>query len=138
MRDAGIEVEDDGQVFTAWVTNLRDINYQCTLNLNQIYETPEIPLAIHTKDGPFGDGTYLKGMDDPEIQSAVEKASRALDFNERVELVREAQRVIYRKDPISLALVTPYVHYAWRKNVKNIPTGVGTSAFLISTYWLET
>ncbi len=138
MREAGIEVDDQPQSFGDWVTNLRIINYHCTLNLNQIYETPEIPLAIHTKNGPFGDGTYLRGMDDPEIEAAIKRASTALDFDERVELVREAQRVIYRKDPISLPLVTPYTHIAWRKNVKNIPTGVGTSSFLLSTFWMET
>jgi ABC-type transport system substrate-binding protein len=137
LREAGIEVEDDPQLFTEWVTNLRAINYQCTLNLNQIYETPEVPLAIHTKNGPFGDGTYLRGMDDAEIQAAVDAASVELDLEERVRLVHEAQRIIYAKDPISLPIVTPYVHIAWRKNVKNIPTGVGTSAFLLNTFWIE-
>ena len=138
MRDAGIEVEDDAQVFTQWVITLRELNYQCTLNLNQIYETPEIPLAIHSKNGPFGDGTYLRGMDDPDIEAAISRASTALETEERVQLVQEAQRVIYRKDPISLPLVTPYVHTAWRKNVKNIPAGVGTSWFVLNTFWIET
>ena len=138
MRDAGIEVEDDSQVFSEWVTNLREINYECTLNLNQIYETPEIPLNIHTKNGPFGDGTYLRGMDDPEIEAAIQKASTTLEFDQRVEEVREAQRVIYSKEPISLPLVTPYTHTAWQKRVKNIPSGVGTTWFVLNTLWIDT
>jgi ABC-type transport system substrate-binding protein len=67
----------------------------------------------------------------------VDAASVELDLEERVRLVHEAQRIIYAKDPISLPIVTPYVHIAWRKNVKNIPTGVGTSAFLLNTFWIE-
>jgi peptide/nickel transport system substrate-binding protein len=138
MRKAGIEVEQDAQNFALWVENLRKINYDCTLNLNQQYETPEIPLAIHTSSGPFGDGTYLAGLGDAEIEAAVRKTARELDTEARVQLVRDAQRLIYAKDPISLPLVTPFIHTAWRKNVKNIPTGVGTSSFLINTHWIET
>jgi ABC-type transport system substrate-binding protein len=137
MERAGIEVEQDAQDFGSWVNNIKDLNYDCTLNLNQQYETPEIPLAIHTMNGPFGDGTYLRGLGDPEIEAAVQKASRTLDTDDRVEAVREAQRLIYSKEPISLPLVTPFNHIAWRKNVKNIPTGIGTSSFLVNTFWMD-
>jgi peptide/nickel transport system substrate-binding protein len=137
MRDAGIEVELEPQAFTSWVTNIRELNYDCTLNLNLQYETPEIPLALHTEDGPFGDGTYLRGLGDPEIEAAVQRAGAELDFDERVRLVHDAQRIIYRKDPVNLPLVTPYTHMAWRKNVRNIPSGIGTSSYMINTFWIE-
>jgi ABC-type transport system substrate-binding protein len=137
MRLAGIEIDQDPQSFGAWVSNLKDVNYDCTLNLNQQYETPEIPLAIHTASGPFGDGTYLRGLGDPEIEEAVRKTALALDTQTRVALVHAAQRVIYEKDPVSLPLATPYLHVAWRKNVKNIPSGIGTSSFLINTMWMD-
>lgn len=137
MRQAGIEIDQDPQTFGQWVSNIKDLNYDCTLNLNQQYETPEIPLAYHTANGPFGDGSYLRGLGDPEIEEAVRKTTLALDTRTRVDLVHQAQRVIYAKEPISLALVTPYVNMAWRKNIKNIPTGVGTSSFLINTTWMD-
>jgi ABC-type transport system substrate-binding protein len=137
MEDAGIEVRQDPQDFSTWVTNIKDLNYDCTLNLNQQYETPEIPLAIHTANGPFGDGTYLRGLGDPQIEEAVRAANRELDTDRRIEAVREAQRIIYSKDPISLPLVTPINNVAWRKEVKNIPTGIGTSSFLINTFWID-
>jgi ABC-type transport system substrate-binding protein len=138
MERAGIEIEQDPQDFGTWVQNIKDLNYDCTLNLNQIYETPEIPLAIHTSNGPFGDGTYLRGLGDPEIEAAVQNVSRELGTERRIELVHEAQRIMYRKDPISLPLVTPINNIAWRKVVKNIPTGIGTSSFLVNTFWLDT
>jgi peptide/nickel transport system substrate-binding protein len=138
MEAAGIKVQPDPQDFATWVENVRKINYQCTLNLNQIYETPEFPLNTHTARGPFGDGTFLRGLNDAEITAAIDAVGRELDFDRRVELVREAQRIIYRKDPVSLPLVTPYNHIAWRKEVKDIPTGVGTTAYLLSSFWLDT
>lgn len=138
MRNAGIDVEQDAQNFALWVANLREINYDCTLNLNQQYETPEIPLAVHTASGPFGDGTFLRGLGDAEIEASVRNVARELDMDARVQLVHGAQRLIYEKDPVCLPLVTPFIHTAWRKNVKNIPTGIGTTSFLINTYWMET
>jgi peptide/nickel transport system substrate-binding protein len=137
MRRAGIELEEDPQDFSTWVENIKDLDYDCTLNLNQIYETPEIPLGIHTASGPFGDGTYLRGLGDPEIEAAVQNVSRELDTDRRIELVHEAQRLIYEKDPVSLPLVTPINNIAWRKVVKNIPTGIGTTSFLVNTFWID-
>jgi peptide/nickel transport system substrate-binding protein len=137
MRRAGIEIDQDPQPFSQWVENIKDLKYNCTLNLNQMYETPEIPLAIHTSTGPFGDGTYLRGIGDPEIEAAVQAVSRELDTDRRIELVHEAQRVIYRKDPVSLPLVTPVNNMAWRRAVKNIPTGIGSSSFLVNTFWID-
>jgi peptide/nickel transport system substrate-binding protein len=137
MRAAGIEIDLVPQDFGLWVETLQKLDYTATLNLNQIYETPEIPLDIHTESGPFGDGTYLRGLGDPDIERAVEKVAESLDYDERVEAVHEAQRVIYEKDPVSLPLVTPYLHMAWSKKVKNIPAGIGTSSYMVNTYWMD-
>lgn len=137
MAAANIKVEQDAQDFVRWIENYRDINYDCSLALNQIYETPELPLAFHTSGGPFGDGTYIQGTGDADIDAAVAKTSVALGFDERVQLVHDAQRVIYDRDPMMLPLVTPYNHLAYRPNVRNIPTGIGTTSYLVSTMWLD-
>jgi ABC-type transport system substrate-binding protein len=138
MRDAGIDLQLEPQDFGRWVENIRALNYDCTLNLNQIYETPEVPLGIHTKSGPFGDGTYLRGLGDPTIEDAVARTSTILDTDERVAAVHEAQRLIYERDPVSLPLVSAYSYIAWRREVKNVPAGIGTSSFLINTFWMDT
>lgn len=137
MRAAGIEIDQDPQDFGSWVTNYQTLNYQCSLALNQMYETPELPLAFHTERGPFGDGSYINGIGDPEIEAAIKKASTTLDTQQRIDAVLEAQRVIYSRDPMMLPLVTPYLYLAYRQNVKNIPSGIGTSAYLVSTFWLD-
>ncbi len=137
MDDAGIDIEQDAQDFGAWINNYRDVNYQCSLALNQPYETPELPLNFHTERGPFGDGTYIRGLGDPEIEEAVRKASAEMQTDARIAAVLEAQRVIYAKDPMMLPLVTPYNHLVWNRLVKNIPSGIGTSQYIVNSAWMD-
>ncbi|MDP9237268.1 MAG: ABC transporter substrate-binding protein [Chloroflexota bacterium] len=138
MKDAGIEVEQDPQDFGSWVSNYRGLSYDCSLALNQPYETPELPLAFHTTNGPFGDKTYIQGLGDPEIDAAVKRANTQLDFDARREAVHAAQKIIYAKDPMMLPLVSPIQNLAFNKRVHNISAGIGTSSYLVNTYWLET
>jgi hypothetical protein len=76
MEDAGIEIVHDPQDLPTWIDNYSRINYQCSLALNQFYETPEIPLGFHTGSGPLGDGTYVRGLGDADIEAAVKKGMR--------------------------------------------------------------
>ena len=36
-----------------------------------------------------------------------------------------------------LPLVSPYMYMAYAKSVKNIPSGVGTTGYFLTTYWLD-
>jgi peptide/nickel transport system substrate-binding protein len=137
LRAADIDVDEDPQEFTTWISNYLNLNYDCSLALNQTYETPELPLAFHTEGGPFGDQKYVRGLGDADIDAAVEKVSRTLDYDERLAAVHDAQRIIYEKGPMMLPLVTPYNHLSYRPEVKNIPAGVGTSSYFLNTYWLD-
>jgi peptide/nickel transport system substrate-binding protein len=80
MRDAGIDVNEDPLEFTTWIDRYRNLDYDCSLALNQTYETPELPLSFHLESGPFGDQTYVRGLGDPEIEQAVLKASTTLNY----------------------------------------------------------
>ncbi|MHB8376641.1 MAG: ABC transporter substrate-binding protein [Dehalococcoidia bacterium] len=137
MEAAGIQIDRDPQAFSTWVANYSKVQYQCSLALNQTYETPELPLGFHTAAGPLGDGSYVRGLGDPEIEAAVKKANETLDLNARIATVHEAQRVIYAKDPILLPLVTPYMYQAYWKTVRNIPYGVGTTSYFLNTFSLD-
>ncbi|MEX0749370.1 MAG: ABC transporter substrate-binding protein [Dehalococcoidia bacterium] len=137
LRAADIDVDEDPLEFTTWIDDYLNMRYDCSLALNQTYETPELPLAFHLEGGPFGDQKYVRGLGDPDIEAAVAKVSRTLGFEERVEAVHEAQRVIYEKAPMMLPLVTPYNHLAYRPQVKNIPAGIGTSGYFINTFWMD-
>jgi ABC-type transport system substrate-binding protein len=137
MRDAGIEIEEDVQPLVTWIDNYHGLNYQCSLALNQIYETAEIPLNFHTTSGPLGDGSYVRGMGDPEIEAAVQKTREILDLGERVQAVRDTQKLIYAKAPGFLPLVTPFSYQAYQKTVHDIPGGVGTTQNILNTFWLD-
>jgi ABC-type transport system substrate-binding protein len=137
MKAAGIEVESDAQPFSAWLDNLTKLNYDCTLSPNQIYESPEITLGFHTASGPYADGTYVRGLGDPQIEAAIKKANETLDLQARIAAVHDAQKVIYGKDPACLPLVTPYDYWSYAKRVHDFPSGIGTSAFLINTFWVD-
>ena len=137
MRAAGIEVEQDAQDFGSWIDNYHGLKYDSSLALNQIYETPELPLAFHTTGGPFGDKSYIQGIGDAEIDTAVVNANRTLNLEARREAVHAAQKLIYSKDPAFLPLVSPYGYMAYSKVVKNIPTGVGTTNYLLNDYWMD-
>ena len=137
MRAAGIDVEQDGQDFGSWVDNYHGLKYDSSLALNQIYETPELPLAFHTTGGPFGDKSYIQGIGDAEIDAAVSTSSRTLSLDARRDAVHAAQRVIYGKDPAFLPLVSPYIYMVYSKVVKNIPVGVGTTNYLLNDYWMD-
>jgi ABC-type transport system substrate-binding protein len=138
MRRANIEVEEEPLIFGSWVSRFLERSYESNLALNQIYETPEIPLLAHVTEGPFGDKTYVAGLGDPEVDAAVRRCNTTIDLEERIEAVRETQRLIYSKDPLFLPLVSPYLHMAYSRKVRNIPAGVGTTNyFLSSLQWLE-
>ena len=56
MRAAGIEIDEDPVDFATWVERYHGISTTtASLALNQVYETPELPLSFHTAGGPFGD-----------------------------------------------------------------------------------
>jgi peptide/nickel transport system substrate-binding protein len=137
MEAAGIEVEKQPLSFAGWIDTYQKIDYDSSLALNQPYETPELPLAFHTAAGPFGDKSYIQGLGDPEIEAAVKKASTSLQADARLEAVHAAQKVIYAKEPIMLPLVSPIQRIAFDKRVKNITAGIGTSAYLVNTFWLD-
>jgi len=137
MERAGIQVEQQPLEFTNWVSQYHDRDYDSSLALNQIYETPELPLLFHTTSGPFGDGTYIKGLGDAEIDAAVKKANTTIDLDARRETVLAAQKLIYAKDPMFLPLVGPYQNWVYQRRVRNVPVNIGSTAFSLSTWWLD-
>lgn len=137
MREANIQVEEVPLEFTNWITGYQQIDYDSSLALNQIYETPELPLLFHTTGGPFSDRTYIQGLGDAEIDAAVAKANTQLDADARLEAVHDAQKLIYSKDPSFLPLVGPYLHMVYSKKLHNIPAGIGTTSYSLANYWLE-
>ena len=138
MEAAGIEIEQDPQDFGTWYTNYQTLNYTASLSLNQSYETPEVPLDFHSITGPL-DRQFIIGLNDPEIQAAIDKTKQTFDLEERVKAVRDAQKLIYSKGPTLYPLVTPFSYVVYSKKLHNVTTGLGPAANALANIstWLE-
>jgi ABC-type transport system substrate-binding protein len=137
MKAANIEIEQDVQDFTTWLENYRTLNYALSLSLNQVYETPEVPLDFHSKGGPLTDRSYAIGLGDPEIDAAISKTKETLDLEERIAAVHDAQRLIYSKDPTFLPFASGYTYNAYSKKLHNLSSGVGITGLYLNSSWLE-
>ncbi len=139
MEDAGIEIEQDPQDFSTWYTNYQQTNYVASLSLNQSYETPEVPLDFQSRGGPLADGSFAKGSGDPEVEAAIKKTKSTFDVKERIQAVRDAQKVIYEKGPTFLPIATPFGYTVYSGKLHNIRTGLGgVAGGLMGVYsWQE-
>jgi ABC-type transport system substrate-binding protein len=138
MAAAGIEIEQDPQDFGTWYSNYQTLNYTSSLSLNQSYETPEVPLDFHSIQGPL-ERQFIIGRNDPEIQAAIDKSKQTLDLEERVQAVRDAQRLVYEKGPTLYPLVTPFSYTVYSNKFHNVQTGLGPAANALANIaaWLE-
>ncbi len=140
IKAAGFEIEEEPLDFTTWLARYQAIDYDASLSLNQIYETPEPNLDFHGEKGPTNDGNYAIGIGSlyPEIQAAIQDSKGATDAEEHVKRVLDTQRLIYEKGPAFLPIVT-WIDFTLRQSyVKNFPTGLGTAYELYqNTAWLD-
>jgi peptide/nickel transport system substrate-binding protein len=137
MRAAGIELEPQPFDLSTWLTHYAQQDYTLTLALNQVYETPEMPLDFHRSGGPLADGTYAPGLGDPDIDAAIDTTKETLDFEERKTAVLTAQDVIWSRQPAYLPLVTPYRYRLHSTRMRNMPAGIGASHLWLTTMWLQ-
>ena len=59
--------------FATWISTYFNRQYDKNLGLNQVHETPELPLLMYQTAGPFGDGTYVIGLGDADVDAAIAK-----------------------------------------------------------------
>ena len=84
MAEAGFDVNQDAQEFATWLDNYPNKDYDSSLAINQIYDTPEIPLGFQHSVGPAGDNTFSNGLQDAEIDAAIEAAKAVTNLTELV------------------------------------------------------
>ena len=136
MRAAGIELDEEPVEFANWLDRYAKEDYTLTLALNQVYETPEMPLDFHHTGGPLADGSYSSGLGEADVDAAIDATKQALDFEARKSAVLAAQDLIWSKDPAFLPLVTPYRYRAHSRKLHNMPSGIGTSHLWLTSMWL--
>ncbi len=137
MAAAGFEVEQDGQEFGTWLDNYTNINYDASLALNQIYETPEIPLDFHHSRGPAGDEIFSGGLKDDAIDAAIDATKTITNPDELIQAIHDVQRQIYEVGPMFLPIVSPFSRTLFWNFVKNIPSGLGSVGLLLNDWWVD-
>ena len=137
MAASGFDVEQDPQDIATWLENYTNLNYDMSLSLNQVYETPEIPLDWHHSNGPTGDGIFSTGLQDRDLYAAIVAAKSITDTGELVDAIHQLQRDIYEKAPAFLPLVSPFSRTLYWDFVRNVPTGLGLVGLLLNDIWLD-
>ena len=128
MRDAGFNIQEEVQDFSTWLGNYSVVNYDASLALNQIYDTPEIPLDFHAAQGPQGDGNFAIGIGSlfPEIDEAIQQSKRVTDPATQAEQVREVQRQLYARGPAFLPIMSWTGFTMYQPYARNILHGPGS------------
>ena len=137
MEAAGFRVTQDPQDFGTWLDNYTDKNYDVSLALNQVYESPETPLNFHHSAGPAGDNIYSSGLADPTIDAEIDRVKTITDSEELVQAIHGIQRQIYEAGPMFLPIVSPFSRTLYWNFVKNIPSGLGATGLLLNDWWLD-
>lgn len=139
MKEAGFDIDERPNDFAAWLGDYTEVNYDASLSLNQIYETPEIALDWHASKGPQGDGNFAIGVGAlyPEIDEAILESKRAPNTEEHIKRVRDAQALIYQKGPAFLPIFSWYTYSLYWNFVKNIPQGLGDTGTFMNDWWLD-
>jgi peptide/nickel transport system substrate-binding protein len=139
VREAGFDVEEEPKDFTSWLGDYTKVNYDSSLSLNQIYETPEIALDWHSSKGPQGDGNFAVGVGTiyPEVDEAILNSKRAVSPQDHVDRVRAAQRLVYEKGPAFLPIISWYSYTLLWNFVKDSPENFGDTGTFLNTAWLD-
>jgi ABC-type transport system substrate-binding protein len=137
FRDAGFDVQEDPRDFTGWLADYTQVNYDCSLSLNQVYETPEIALDWQHSKGPAGDGQFMRGVGElhPEVDDAIINSKKATTLDDLVTRVKDAQDAAYKVGPSLLPIMSWYTYTLYWNFVRNIHVLGDTQTFL-SDSWL--
>ena len=140
MREAGFNVDEDPQDLSIWLADFTQVDYNCSLSLNQFYETAEIPLDFQSSQGPLADKLYAIGVGalHPEVDEAILASKRTVDPEQHKEKVKQAQRLIYEKGPTFLPIFTWVDFNVYHGFVRNFPNtrGLGTTSLFLNDWWL--
>ena len=138
MKDAGFDIQEDPKDFTGWLGDYTSVNYDASLSLNQIYETPEIALDWQHSKGPAGQGQFDIGVGQlhPDIDDIIVNSKKATTVDDLIKRVRDAQDAVYKVGAGFLPIMSWYGYTNYWSFVKNEHNLGDTETFLSDT-WLE-
>lgn len=137
MEAGGFEIVEEPLDFGTWLARYQNLEYDSSLSLNQIYETPEIDLDWHSSNGPQGDKNFGIGIGTlyPEIDEAILETKRTTDPQAQIDAIKDVQRQIYERGPSFLPLMS-WVDFTLRHALlKNVTGGLGGAGLYLTPEW---
>ena len=132
LQEVGIKITLPGaEDLTAWLSNtLGPGNFQMTAITHLPYEDPSLPLSFY-KSPNFMD------YENPDVEAAFLAAAAEVDEEARIELTKEAQRVIIRNWGPMLNLYSPKSFGATWDYYKGLVLSRGSFGAFNSRAWLD-
>ncbi len=139
LRNVGINVNlpPAEDLVTRWLPQtLQGGNFKMTSFTHLPYEDPSLPLSFYLGPGGGGSGNYMD-YENEDVDAAILAASEALDEEERIDLTKEAQRVIIREWGPMLNLYSSISYSARWNYYKGVVEGRGSFGLFNSRAWLD-
>jgi peptide/nickel transport system substrate-binding protein len=137
LAEVGITVNlATGEVGT-WLTNLLASNFESTAYTHLPYLSDYIQLQSHHTYGWNRSPQAFLGIEDPEVDSLLDKERQTIDDQERKKLALDAQRLILKRHGPTLVLCEPYAYWIAYDYLKGYtPTAYGLGNYRYN-YWLD-
>ena len=137
LGKVGIKLKLTSQdLLTVWLPKtLGQGGFEMTNFTHLGYEDPDLPLRFYLSAEALR-GNYMDYKDE-DVDRAVLAAAREMDDEKRVELTKEAQRVIMRKWAPMLNLYSPIGSFGAWDYVKNTVLGRGSYGLFSTDLWLD-
>ena len=102
LKDVGIELRINKKDWAAWARDMDDFNFQMTWAAwsSTIFKDPETMWS--SKEAVRKGGTNITGFKSDRVDELIEKQKSIFDINQRNQILREIDRIIYDQVPYAL------------------------------------
>ena len=138
LRRIGLKIKLPGaEPLPVWFTQtLIQGNFQMTSFTHLPYEDPYLPMAFYLGSSTAGQPNPM-GYKDDEVDEAILAAASELDEEQRIELTKDAQRLLIRKWAPMLNFYSPLTFVARWSYYKCTVEGRGSFGLFNSRSWLD-
>jgi peptide/nickel transport system substrate-binding protein len=137
LAEAGITVDIRPAELGTWLENMLLGNFEGTVFTHLDFLSDEIPLQSHHSYGSSRVERDYLGVDDPAVDTILDRIQQTLDPEERKEPAWEVQRLILKRHGPTLVLYQPYGYLAAYNYIKGYqPSAFGFGLFKYD-YWID-
>ncbi len=137
LAEAGINVELKAGELSTWLTSLLSSDFDATTFQHLRYLSDYIQINSHHSRGWARNDLGYLGVDDNEVDAALDQINGTIDEQERIRLEQEVQRKILARHGPTLLLYEPYgywVAYDFLKGYTATSYGFGLYKY---DYWID-